>query len=313
MKAGPVFTFPLFDETGLGNKLIVWAKCAAWSRRNGAIMLDPEWDNRHSEDPGRRYLDLFSPKSRPYRRLRGLALRAFRQISYAKGLTVSERTMIRPVVVTFAGLDDAELIQGESRYIGQRLLSKINPAYVLRKQFRPFIAVHVRRGDFQEASEDALRQGFPNARQPIRWYRAVIEALREALGEDVPVRLFSDGEDSDLQGLLCLPNTARSGFENPLLDLQAMARAACILGSRSTFTASASYLGQVPTVYFPGARAAVIPLVEGSGEAFVLEPEWDYGQAFPRAFIAGVRDRLGGGSGGQRGALREEMAAETHG
>lgn len=291
-KAGPVFTFPVFGESGLGNKLIVWAKCAAWSRQNRALMLDPDWENAGSDDPTRRYRGLFAANAWIYKRLRTMAVAVLSPVEYEKGLKRSDLAGRGPVLVTFSGLGDAELISGENRYIYEKLLAKIHPAHRLRIHSDPFIGVHVRRGDFQEASEEDLRQGRANSRQPIEWYRAAIDALRSALGEEVPVKIFSDGQDQELEILLKQRNTARSEFTSPLLDLQLMAEAACLIGSRSTFTAAAAYLGQVPTLYFPGARAAAFSLLASDGQDFSLEPEWDYGDTFSDHFISKVRERL---------------------
>ena len=60
--------------------------------------------------------------------------------------------------------------------------------------------------------------------------------------------LFSDGQEHELQNLLLLPQVEIVFFGNAILDMIALSKCKFIVGSDSTFTGWAAYLGQVPTV-----------------------------------------------------------------
>ena len=111
------------------------------------------------------------------------------------------------------------------------------------------IAVHVRLGDFDPAGPVLLDSGEKgNLRLPIAWYGGVIKRLR-ALRPDLPIRIHSDGADEDLTSLLAMDSVTRARSADDINDLVAMAGASILVGSHSTFSRWAAFLGNMPVIW----------------------------------------------------------------
>jgi hypothetical protein len=119
------------------------------------------------------------------------------------------------------------------------------------RRIRAF-AIQVRLGDFSKSDPSSARAGGTNVRLPLSWYEGAILRIRRELGACVPAIVFSDGLDDELAPLLRLPETSRYPSRSSLGDLFEMAQCAVLLGSASTFSMWASYLGQQPTLWHPG-------------------------------------------------------------
>jgi hypothetical protein len=117
------------------------------------------------------------------------------------------------------------------------------------------IGVHVRRGDFYVVSEDAFTSwdGPHGARRtPMRWFVESVAFVRELLGRDAPAFVVSDGEPDEMEPLIALDHVTLLRGGSPLSDLIALSNAQVLIGSiLSSFTAWASFLGQMTTVKFP--------------------------------------------------------------
>ena len=112
-----------------------------------------------------------------------------------------------------------------------------------------YVAVHVRLGDFDPAPESAPdTSGTPNTRLPLDWYLAVIRRLT-VLRPDLPVRIFSDGSDAELAPLLALDHVSRARSIDDINELLAMAGATLLVGSHSTFSRWAVFLGNMPAIW----------------------------------------------------------------
>ena len=110
-----------------------------------------------------------------------------------------------------------------------------------------FIAAHIRLGDFTIPQDGTQVRRNSNTRIPLSWYESVIRVLQKRY-PDMPVRIFSDGEDSELQPLLALgASTYRSGSD--IRDLLTMSSASILVGSNSTYSLWAAFLGNMPTLW----------------------------------------------------------------
>lgn len=114
----------------------------------------------------------------------------------------------------------------------------------------PYIAVHVRLGDFAPATENALTVATSNnLRIPIEWYRQVIVSIT-TMYPTVPILIFSDGTEEELSALTELPNVRVQREKNDLAELIALASCRLLIGSRSTFSYWAAFLGDMPAIWF---------------------------------------------------------------
>jgi hypothetical protein len=111
-----------------------------------------------------------------------------------------------------------------------------------------YIALHVRLGDFAEPrSSSELASGRTNLRIPIQWYLNVLLALRDRY-PDLPVLVLSDGTAHELAELLSSgAQLVRTGSD--IGDLYMLAGASFLLGSNSTFSRWAAFLGDMPSAW----------------------------------------------------------------
>ena len=100
--------------------------------------------------------------------------------------------------------------------------------------------------------------------------------LREAAGGDIPAFVFSDGTEDDLRELLALPRVERVDYGSGLGDMFGLSRSRLLIASGSTFSMWGSYLGQVPTLWYPGKLLQNL-LIENPRREF----EWAPGQRIP--------------------------------
>lgn len=133
-----------------------------------------------------------------------------------------------------------------------------------------YIAVHIRLGDFAAiADPKVILSGRTNTRIPLSWYLTVVKALRKRY-PDRPIYIFSDGKEQELQPLLALgAKLYRSGSD--ITDLLAMSGAAILVGSNSTYSRWAVFLGNMPSIWVkkdveeekpsdPGTRILYVPI-----------------------------------------------------
>lgn len=291
-----LFGYPKIGRAGLGNELFAWARCFVWCRDNGAAMLRPQWRQVHIGP----YLR-FERDKRSYHRLfhgdgyvgggrRAQALLWGRRVD-EDAWPVSPTGAKRDTVVRFAGMGGyfAPLL-GRHEEIGRELARITRPAFFPEGvPERPFIGVHIRLGDFRApADEGDLTSGGWNYRIDLAWYAHVIAAVRDSLGMPAaPALICSDGGEEELREVLALPGTRLYRAGSAIGDLFALSSARVLVASGSSFSTWASFLGQVPTVWFPGQRRANLIAAHPN---FTGEPELARDAALPAAFaqIAGA-------------------------
>lgn len=280
------FGFPELDDSGLGNMLVPWAKCLIWCRDQNVEMIAPHWGRQGA---ARDYRACFADDGY----VTGLRRRILLTLGSRKneGEAQVRSKSLLPVIRTFRGLEHVEPVLGRHQDVADELTRITNPGLRPDPLTAPFIALHVRRGDFATGPEEALRTGAANLQQPIRWYVEALHALRQSVQADASAIIFSDGTDDELAPLLSIDGVRRSPYHAAITDILLLSRAAAIIASRSTFSAWASFLGQTPALYFPGARPCPVSLIDAPAP-FAHEPEWDYGQPMPSSFRSAVENRL---------------------
>jgi hypothetical protein len=238
--------------TGLGNLLFTWARCLVLARRHGLRRIAPTWPQLCrrpwlcSEPDKRIYHDLFQPADDEitgFARLKLLAT-APRLPESVLGTQIPAGS-----VVVFRGMKGfLAPVLGEHELLRTELLKIVRERHkaALHQGFVPKIAVHVRLGDFHSGNP---AEG--NRRIGLDWYTTILSNLRTSLG-NLPVAVFSDGTDAELAPLLELENVSRAGFGSSIADILALSQARVLVTSGSTFSMWSAFLGQNPTVWFPG-------------------------------------------------------------
>ena len=216
---------------GLANCMFIAAHAYVLALRNDCELLRPTWERFgigqwiRREPDKRLYAGLFVGGGLA-QSMRKLLLRTFRR---------SDISFVRWDLSFFRGL------WGYEEPIKAYFKSIICPSAVVMvpDNLHQSIAVHVRLGDFPA-----------HYRTPISWYKSMVEQISscaEKMGLEILV--FSDGTNSELEPLLKIPGVRRAFFGNALADLIAISRCRFLIGSDSTFSTWAAFLGGVPCIF----------------------------------------------------------------
>jgi hypothetical protein len=299
-----LYAFPDVGRFGLAHSLLAWARARVWARRHGATPIAPNWLRMRigpylrRERDKRNYFLLFSS---------GNAISGLRKrILLLTHPRIDERRLVGGAaptsgIIVFRSIPDNDIradfgaLRGEADFLHAELLAMTRPRYRPDRHHRPHAAVHVRLGDFAEATPEQLAAGIQNIRLPLSWYRDVVETLRRALGETLPICLYSDGSDAELGLLLSMPHVTRSTARAAISDMLSIADATVLVGSGSGFSLWGSYLGQVPRISYPG--QGLVSVLDDSDQEIALAP----GQPLPAEFQAHLVTRIARQHGGKAG------------
>jgi len=109
------------------------------------------------------------------------------------------------------------------------------------------IAVHIRLGDFQ--SDDSNNQ-YQNTRIALDWYKLAIKSAKEKIGKKrCSGVLFSDEDPDFLIKKLGLLNFTPEPRGNALQSIFKMSNSDILVGSRSTFSLWAQFIGNSYTIW----------------------------------------------------------------
>lgn len=109
----------------------------------------------------------------------------------------------------------------------------------------PFIAIHIRMGDFRKVETEEEYMNTWVARTPLTYFITTINLLRKELNAEVPVLIFSDGHASELEEISSLPNVKLHQSEKDIADILIMSKAKILLTSQgSSFSYWATVLSE---------------------------------------------------------------------
>lgn len=274
------FLFPDVGNAGLGNMLFPWARAVVYKERHQQLLINPTWwrfrigPYLRNENDKRRYHLLFQPGHNIHGLRKLVLLNRFPHIAEdAPPQTAGIRY--------FSGmLNKFDPLLGHHELIKNELLSIIRPRYQNQTQpFTEYIGLHIRRGDYHVTghNEERLRNG-QYAIIPLRWYIQVVTNLRSELGDSYPLVVFSDGNRTELSEILSLPNTQLSRG-SAIEDILGLSKARYLVTSASTFSMWASFLGQRPTIWYPGQLKAML------NQNPHAQIEIDYNEVIPLPFF----------------------------
>lgn len=268
---------PQLPKAGLGNMLLVWARAVLFAELNYLPILAPNWqqfrigpylrgerDNRdywfffHRNNYLSIWSELVATYSRPGKHYNPAPVRLDLS-SFQKD--PSNHLFVFNSVPHWS--DYFEYLRDFQPLIKQKLLKDIRSSALkkIEELPNPQIGLHLRMGDFKivQAGEDFSTLG--GVRTPVDWFIRVISCIRNQVGSDVPVTIFSDGHDYEIEELLRLPAVYRAPSNHALSDLLTLSKSRVLItSSGSTFSGWASYLGQCPTIWHPAHfHAGVFP------------------------------------------------------
>ncbi|MER9228546.1 hypothetical protein NKI39_23485 [Mesorhizobium sp. M0664] len=256
-----LYGYPDIGRFGLGHSMLAWARCEVWCRENNARMLGPRWlrprigPYLRRERDRREYFKLFTNEGYLGEPWRTVLLASARKVSAdtADPLAYTGHTVVvfkNTVASNFEKHFHEVRGHGPMLYDAFRRITR--KKYLPQALGSPFVAVHVRLGDFTRFDPNRVEAGTHNNRLPIEWYCDSLVALRRGLGMDMPARVFSDGSDPDLLPLLGLPDVRRADDAESVTHMLEMAQASVIIGAGSNFNLWAAFFAQVPRITYPG-------------------------------------------------------------
>ena len=248
---------------GLGNLLFPWARAVSISANYNIPIIAPTWPQFklgpiiRNEPDKRFYSDLFRHDDCYIKGIKKVnALMRLTKVTEAQLLSQS-LPVDSSYVVYVSGMDNFfSSIINEHVLIKRELLKITKPKHKKGLNIsKNSISVHVRLGDFAKSANDdtdSQKAGASNTQLPISWYKAMILRLRDVLGQDYPVIIWSDDDGERLKELTSMSNTKREFLGSSIADLIGMSSARVLIASGSTFTMWASYLGRMPVIWYPG-------------------------------------------------------------
>jgi hypothetical protein len=182
---------------------------------------------------------------------------------------VEPKTPGRVTLVVFEGEKDHFLrLAGWHHFLREELRAITRAKWLAKVHQMPDfpVALHIRRGDFKDARtpEDFVTKGA--LRTPARWFVECLKMIRKVAGFPVRAFVFSDARDHELAEVLDQENVFHVSTGSAIGDLLALSRARVLIGSGgSSFSAWASFLGQMPTVSYPGQSLGWFKLRNSNG------------------------------------------------
>jgi len=102
---------------------------------------------------------------------------------------------------------------------------------------------------------------------------------RDPCWRDLPIYVISDGHAHELSELLAIPNCRFMTVGTAIGDILLLSKAGLLFASaHSTFSMWGSYLGRIPTLYYPSKMDQnVLP-----PDSRIVECEWSDGEVLPK-------------------------------
>lgn len=165
--------------------------------------------------------------------------------------------LAKPEIAVFDGPDGYfQKLNGWDEFLRKELYSIIRNRWLrkIEKFANPApVGMHVRRGDFAdpEKEEDFIYRG--SLKTPISWFIQSLNAIRDMADRRVKAFVVSDGTDKELRPLLSVGGVILIRTGSAISDLMVLSKARILVASGgSTFSAWASFFGQMPTISYPG-------------------------------------------------------------
>jgi hypothetical protein len=239
-----MIAYSKLPRTGIGNKLFVWAQGYVFSKTNNCRHITTGWTKLHigpilRGDASWRFYRGYTKTSKLF--FDSFVLFTIFPFKKKKFLKQEDcdKTQIQESIYCF---DTYPLPkdyffalnpQREALKIG--LQNYLNPSITeqAKTYTAPFIGVHIRLGDYKKSG----------LLSPMSYYTEGVKKVRQIIGEDVPVTVFTDGSKEEVNDILMLPNTHLANDDKDIVHLLWLSRSQIIImSSISTFSLWAGFL-----------------------------------------------------------------------
>lgn len=226
---------------GLSNCLLVYARALCLARKLDAQLITPTWSQFNfgtylrNESDKRHYWHFFKQEDisgfKKYYLINTLYKISEHELKLLKYIKNQD------VIIEVKGVQPyfKELVT-ERDYIVENVLNLIHPFRLKEVQnfsFTRKIGIHIRLGDYH-----------PSAQKSLTWYLEIIKKTDLHTNCSYEFLLFSDGKAEELTQLLNYSQRIEhTHFGSSIADLVALSKCVFIIGSNSTFSAWASFMG----------------------------------------------------------------------
>ena len=253
---------------GLGNKMLVWAKAYVFAREFDLPLYTFGWEQFNigpwlrGEKSNRYYAGYFKKESSSLRRLRvkNKYKRTSNDLKFMEP-KIKELNGINPAKYRFIVFNEVPNwddffgdINHHRELVRDGLQEMLNPEIVakLNQQTAPGIGVHIRLGDFHKLKEGQDFKDAGATRTPIPYFVDMVKKVREIVGENLPVTIFTNGKESELRDILQLPSISVAPKNPDIVDLLLLGRSQVIVTSAgSTFGYWSGFLSEAPIIMHP--------------------------------------------------------------
>lgn len=257
----PSFCHARLSNSGLGNKLFVWARAFVFARLNHVPLVVTGWTKfqlapiLHGGD-WRLYLNYF-------RSVR--EINVFKQFSMQHSAQIVREPPVakvdspdRPTIYEFReGVHWSDYfrdLKPHREMIRKALFEMLTPARQCEyeKVAKPEVCIQIRMGDFRSLKQGEDFEKAGNTRTPLAYFINRIQGIREIHGSQIPITIISDGNRTQLQELLTLPAVELGARQTAIVDILRMARSKVLVPSASsTFGYWAGFLGDCAIIMHP--------------------------------------------------------------
>lgn len=278
----PSYTYAKLPRAGLGNKLLVWARALVFSNINCLPLFVSNWAEFkigpiiRNERTKRQYWGYFKGTNSlsSYRRLRFIFLKRMQEPSL---LSVGMKEgFLYTFNTTPAWPDYFKDLHEHRSLIIEQFKKVVSTKYLIQAMSisPPVIGVHVRRTDFRQPLANEVLGSACNQRSNLSYYIKIIQVLRSIHGEHLPVTVFTDGRDDDVEELLSLPAVKIAKDYPDIVDLLLLSRSRYIVISPgSTFSYWAAFISDATVIthskFYKRIRPDNLGLFEGSIDDYV--------------------------------------------
>ena len=283
LPAHRVFGVLRIGGNGLGNCLFAYFHAVVMAKEHGGRVVAPTWWSvkigplLRRERSLRRYRRMVRPHPdeiagiRKYLRLLwAWPTRQQVQIYMDRSAPIPRRNGLTivdvPPLFAFAGLHPHRDL------IRQRLLEILveSPTTAPRWGAGDYAAAHIRLGDFLPARSGQITGLRDGMRIPLAWYTRVIRRVR-AIYPHLPVYIFSDGREHELGDILAINGVQLRREPSDIADLMALAEARLLIGSNSTFSRWAAFLGDMPSIWLKTEQPTEQPTGPGPPIMYIID------------------------------------------
>jgi hypothetical protein len=254
---------------GLGNELFPWAKAFLASQALGASLAHPAWglnQRQYYRDFGTARLDWMQQRiiklALPTVHFDEEAYRATGKDDYQQAVAAfaAEHQLSKRRHFVFAAsgmwggfhaIRKARVFVLAELLKARRAVPNVHAVLAQVQAGKPLIAVHIRRGDFQNVNRDGDFRGRFNAALPLEWYLATCASIKRSCGDAVQFLLLTDASADEVRPFIDAfqPLTTFHLRQTACSDLLLMAFADSIVCSVSSYSMWGAFLSNAPYLW----------------------------------------------------------------